>query len=126
MTSTSSSVSSDWRADEGDGHVVIPKTDTAFIDAFVAERRWQFAKTYAETAPHEYTVRDWMPGKESQERFDQFICLIRQHGVIEKFWGEPHTYLYVGDWKYWTMGAPVDETIVINRADANEELYGPQ
>ena len=106
--------------------VVIPETDAAFMDTFIAERRWQFAETYAETAPHEYTVRDWEHGKAPQDRFDRFVHLIRQYGVTEKFWGKPHAYLYIGDWKYWTMGAPVDETTVINRADANEELYGPQ
>ena len=104
----------------------ILETDAAFIDAFVTERRWQFAKTYAKTAPHEYTIRDWKPEKVSQGHFDRFIDLIRQYGVIEKFWGKSNTYLYVGDHKYWTMGAPVNETIVINRADANGELYGPQ
>ena len=110
----------------GGGDVVIPETDAAFIDTFVAERRWQFAKTYADTAPHEYTIRDWKPEKASQDHFDRFIQLIRQHGVTEKFWGKPNAYLYIGDWKYWTMGAPINETVVINRADANGELYGPQ
>jgi len=110
----------------GGGDVVIPETDAVFINTFVVERRWQSAKTYAETAPHEYTIRDWKPKKVSQDHFDRFVQLIRQYGVIEKFWGKPNTYLYIGDWKYWTMGAPVNETVVVNRADANGELYGPQ
>ena len=97
----------------------LPEADAVLMDTFIAERRWQFAKTYAETAPHEYTIRDWMSDKVSQDQFYQFVQLVRQHGVTEKFWGKPNTYFYIGDWKYWTMGAPIDETIVINRADAN-------
>jgi hypothetical protein len=27
-----------------------------------------------------------------------------------------HTYLTLGDWEYWTMGEPLPETTVINRA----------
>lgn len=27
-----------------------------------------------------------------------------------------HTYLELGEWEYWTMGEPVDETTLINRA----------
>ena len=32
------------------------------------------------------------------------------------------TYLYANDWKYWTMGTPVEQTILINRT--NQEIDG--
>ena len=35
------------------------------------------------------------------------------------WWG---TYLYANDWKYWTMGDPVERTILINRT--NQEIDG--
>ena len=49
------------------------------------------------------------------------------YGVPEQYvapdghtwWG---TYLYANDWKYWTMGTPVEQTILINRT--NQEVDG--
>ena len=29
-------------------------------------------------------------------------------------------YLYIDDYKYWTMGAPVEETIIMNRAKVKQ------
>jgi hypothetical protein len=43
----------------------------------------------------------------------------REHGVEEQ-WGKYNfPYLYIDDYKYWTMGAPIEETIIINRARIN-------
>ena len=55
------------------------------------------------------------------------VGYIRIHGVPELYvaprgytwWG---TYLYANDWKYWTMGSPVEQTILINRT--NQEIDG--
>lgn len=74
---------------------------------------WNFSKTYAKTFPHEYTVREWRPDLE--EDFERFVRYIRQYGVEEKFFRKTHIYWYHGIHKYWTMGAPVGETTVINR-----------
>ena len=33
-------------------------------------------------------------------------------------WGKYNfPYLIIDGWKYWTMGAPIEETIIINRAE---------
>lgn len=87
--------------------------------AYVAEVRWQFAKTMPQW-PHEYTVRRWRPDLERE--FFGFVELIRRDGVV-KPWprdaADPRyrlTYLELDGWEYWSMGAPVSETTVINRA----------
>ena len=64
--------------------------------------------------PHSYTLRD-----EWQNVEDFFLCveLIRTHGYEEEFLGKTYTYFDIGDYQYWTMGASVEDTILINRAE---------
>lgn len=79
----------------------------------VARCEWTFAKTMP-WCPHEYIVRGKCPL--SEEEFIYFIDMQRNYGKVER-WGKYITpYLYIDDYKYWTMGAPVEETIVMNRA----------
>jgi hypothetical protein len=68
----------------------------------------------------EYTVREWQP--DLQPEFEALVTMIRDMGTV-KPWppnsANPkyqHTYLTIGPFEYWTMGAPVAETRVINRA----------
>jgi hypothetical protein len=61
--------------------------------------------------PHEYIVRKNI----DQALFVQLVKHIRTHGYQGKFYQKTITYY---DWSgrvYWTMGAPIDETIIINR-----------
>jgi hypothetical protein len=65
--------------------------------------------------PHEYTIREWRPDLEA------FATLIRETGVV-KPWPRAsanpqyrRTYMTVGDFEYWMMGAPIPKTTVINR-----------
>ena len=79
----------------------------------IARCKWTFAKTMP-WCPHEYIVRGKCPL--SEEEFLYFIEMQRNYGKVER-WGKYITpYLYIDGYKYWTMGAPVEETIVINRA----------
>ena len=87
--------------------------------AYIAEVRWQFAKTMPQW-PHEYTVREWRPDLERE--FFAFVELIRRDGDV-KSWPRDAlvpryhlTYLELDGWQYWSMGAPVRDTTVINRA----------
>lgn len=86
---------------------------------YVSEVRWQFAKTMPQW-PHEYTVRGWRHDLEHD--FFEFVALIRRDGVVKPWPAEAavpryhHTYLELGGWDYWTMGAPITDTTVINRA----------
>jgi hypothetical protein len=89
--------------------------------AYIAKVHWQFAKTMAQW-PHEYTMRGWRPDLERE--FVEFVVLIRCDGIV-KSWPRDaatpryrHTYLELDGWDYWSMGAPVPHTTVINRARA--------
>jgi len=84
----------------------------------IARCTWTFAKTMP-WCPHEYIVRGKCPL--SEEEFVYFIEIQRNYGKVER-WGKYITpYLYIDGYKYWTMGAPVEETIVMNRAKVTIE-----
>ena len=90
--------------------------DWAWALDFIRRRRWQEAVTYRETAPHEYTVRTWVLDERGSADFDQFVILIRRFGYADFYYQIRHLYWAVDEFKYWTMGWPVSETTVINRA----------
>lgn len=91
--------------------------DWAFIERFVAERRWQFAKTMP-TNPHEYTIRQWEPDR--QDEFERFVELVHTEGFTAK-WGTRYwPYLDVGEHTYFTFGAKLHQTIVINRKPCDQ------
>lgn len=72
--------------------------------------RWVFAKTMAQN-PHHYTLRkEWLDGD-----FTGTVELMRAHGYVEKFAGRPYTQFNVNCFKHWTMGAPIEQTILINK-----------
>jgi hypothetical protein len=77
---------------------------------FVEQSRWIFAKTMPHN-PHEYTLRRHT----TAEQFDAAVRFVRENGVMEEYWGRPYKTLYFGDHKYWTMGEPLESTILINR-----------
>jgi hypothetical protein len=90
---------------------------------YIARVRWQFAKTMPQW-PHEYTVREWRPDLEPD--FLEFAALIGGEGVVKPWPRDAaharyhHTYLELDGWEYWTMGAPLPETTVINRARTDQ------
>jgi len=78
---------------------------------FVAKATWRPTNL---VSPHEYTLRQW----NSPETFARFVRLIREHPESwdRRFLGQRLRSLRIGEHYYWTMGAPVAETIVVNRA----------
>ncbi len=87
--------------------------DELRVRSMISRCEWTFAKTMP-WCPHEYIVRGKCPL--SEEEFLYFIDMQRRFGIKEH-WGKYYNpYLYIDDYKYWTMGAPVEETIVMNRA----------
>lgn len=70
--------------------------------------------------PHEYTVKETGDGRGtalSCESFEWFVVHIREHGVWGSYRDLPPTLrLTIGPYYYWTMGAPVKETTIVNRA----------
>lgn len=80
-------------------------------EEFVASAPWVFARSMP-TIPHEYTVR----GKTPDADFVAFATHIRENGYRKRFRGRYYTYLDLDGYSYWTMGAPLAETTIINRA----------
>jgi hypothetical protein len=66
----------------------------------------------AEANPHQYCLRKAWSGDTS---FDKVAQIIRDYGYVEWFWKKPYMMLNVGDFKYWSMGWPIEVTILINR-----------
>jgi len=77
---------------------------------FISQEEWTFAKTMPKW-PHEYIVRD----RVDESLFVEFVIHIRTNGYIGKFYQKDITYLDESGMVYWTMGSPIDETIIINR-----------
>lgn len=90
--------------------------ELAWARGFVAARSWREAVTYRDKAPHEYVLRKGESGEPGQAAFDRFITLIRRFGYADFYYRTRHIYWPVDDHRYWTMGWPVGETVVINRA----------
>jgi hypothetical protein len=84
---------------------------------FIGKRNWRYAKTMPQW-PHEYTVRRFDDPLDDQALFEAAVRLIRTQGESRIFVPTRKTsiYLDVDGRQYWTMGAPVEETIIINRA----------
>lgn len=81
----------------------------------IARCQWTFARSMP-FAPHEYIVRGRAPL--TDEEFVYFIDMQRRFGIVERWGRYNNPYLYIDDYKYWTMGDPYDVTTVINRAKA--------
>lgn len=85
--------------------------------AFVTEQRWVFAKTMPQW-PHEYIVRK----RVDEKLFEQLAKHILTHGCKGRFYQKAITYYDEAGMVYWTMGAPLDETTIINRC-RKEDSY---
>jgi hypothetical protein len=77
---------------------------------FADEARWTYAKTMP-AWPHEYLVRD----RVDQGLFERMVMHIRSNGYEGRFYEKPITYYEEAGLVYWTMGAPLGETTIINR-----------
>ena len=77
---------------------------------FVKEAAWTFAKTMPEW-PHEYLVRFHV----DEKLFVRLVEHVRAHGYEGHFYEKAITYYEEADWVYWTMGEPLEKTVIINR-----------
>ena len=82
-----------------------------YFTVFVNSVPWRFAATMPQN-PHEYTVRRGL----SDEKFKEAVSYIREHGYFKEFRGWRYRCYSVGGWEYWTMGNPIEQTKIINRA----------
>jgi hypothetical protein len=63
---------------------------------------------------HAYTLVKWAP--EHSDEFYAFVQYIRDFGYEVLFYGKAYTCFDIDGFRYWSMGAPINETILINRA----------
>lgn len=81
------------------------------VVAALEKHRWIFARTMPEN-PHEYTLRsEW----DDDDLFCQVVEYIREHGYESWYHGRRYIQLDAGANFYWTAGAPVYMTIILNR-----------
>lgn len=93
-------------------HDALAVPDRRELRRFIADSGWRFARTMPE-APDQYALRRHAA---SNAALAASVTSIREHGY-QRAWGRhTYTYLDVDGRPYWTMGAPLDQTILINRA----------
>jgi hypothetical protein len=77
---------------------------------FINNAIWTFAKTMPDW-PHEYIVKRDV----DENLFIETVRHIREFGYPGSFYQMPITYYEEQGQVYWTMGAAIEETIIINR-----------
>src|SRR5262245_52995992 len=82
------------------------------VAAVLLSKEWRFAKTMPQH-PHWYTLRkDW----QDEAEFEAVVQFIRDRGYKRRWGRATYTYLDIDGMQYWTMGAALASTILINRA----------
>jgi hypothetical protein len=77
---------------------------------FVVGNTWVPARTMPSN-PHEYTLRR----DPSDSAFEAAVRFIRERGWMESYETRPYKVLHFRGYKYWTMGADLSDTVLINR-----------
>jgi len=91
----------------------LPKNLKEFIESV----HWTYAKTIPKW-PHYYIVRNMV----DKDLFVRLVNHIRNYGYEGRFYSKPITYYDHDGMTYWTMGAPIEETTIINRC-RKEDTY---
>ena len=91
----------------------------AHIMELIASAPWREAVTYRDTWQHEYVVIK----RDGQQELLAAFCerIGRGEGVQGQFFNQKRRYLFLGDYKYWTMTECPDidldtDDYVLNRA----------
>lgn len=80
------------------------------IKDYIKVARWQTAKD----GSHAYTVKKWDAGLAIS--FEEYVMHIRENGYADYFYKKKYMYFDIDGYKYWSMGAALNITIIINRA----------
>lgn len=94
-----------------------PTSLPARLRGFVDQSVWTFAKTILEW-PHEYIAKD----RVDEGLFQELVSHIRTHGHEGSFYERVLIYYEEAGMVYWTMGAPIAETTIVNRC-RSEDTY---
>lgn len=79
---------------------------------FLSEQEFTFAKSYADTFPHYYLQRK---KSTDEEKYEKFLCLIRDRGKVYHFYTKQYVYLEIDDFVYWEVGRPIKCVQVLNK-----------
>ena len=94
--------------------------DLERVRAFIELAPWQVAVTMPET-PHEYAVRaKYVAAGGSHAEFDWVVGHIREAGWNGRWRQMRGRYLTCDGWQFWSMGWPVEQTFILNRADRSD------
>lgn len=74
-------------------------------------QRWHYARSRPDN-PHSYCLRR---EANDEKTFAQIVEYIREYGSPYPWWGAVYEQLPLGDHCYWTMGASIANTELINR-----------
>ena len=89
---------------------------------FFDKQKWIFARTYADSAPHEYCLKRQLVGEESE--FVDAVKYIKEKGFKAKFFGQPNDYVCIEGYTYWVMWPVAEEAILINRSKTKDyDIY---
>ncbi len=81
------------------------------FEAFLAACRWTTAKTMPKN-PHQ-----WMQRRDVDDQtFVNAVNFLRDNGYAKRFGPREYICYDVGPHRYWTMGSPMWDTRLINRA----------
>jgi len=96
-----------------------PKEITEMVEKALLSQKYITAKTMPKN-PHQYCLRKNWTG---ELPFEEVVNALRKYGYVEWFWGKPYMLYNIGDFKYWTMGFPIEVTILINRTTIEKYSY---
>lgn len=69
------------------------------LKKFIENQKWVYAKTYADTWPHEYIVQEDV----DHSSFSELANFIDTHGSEEFFYQTKQKYFKYNGWVYWHM-----------------------
>ncbi|MEX2210025.1 MAG: hypothetical protein WD846_04040 [Patescibacteria group bacterium] len=81
------------------------------------QTKFRFAKTYSDTYPHEYLVKEL-----DAALFDEMAKLIDGKGYKSDFHGQEHTYLELDGYKYWHYETILNREPLKGYKDVEKEL----
>ena len=75
---------------------------------FIETQNWIFAKTYAETYPHEYIVQE----RVDNDLFLELAEFIENNGYEEYFYNKKQIYIDFEDFTYWHMENIINRCVI--------------
>lgn len=104
----------------------VTRADLEWWWEFAAGQEWTFARTYADSAPHDYIVQDRSPGV-THEDVVRAARVIATFGVPGKFYSTTKLYLTSPDGRHrwWCEDRHFTDATLVNRG-ATDRLYGVQ